>query len=140
MRGLIIEGATAAGKSTLSNRIQTRMTEEVPEATKIIISEHYTERIFEDRVKDGQYVVPDILNHIQGLCSRIENLQNMQCNGKFHGRGGNSEIFVLLERFLGSHFANLRIYGRHADLLESLINYGRHQATAHSAFFMRPYP
>lgn len=116
MIGLIVEGVTAAGKSTLLNGLQTRMVIEVPAATKVFVSEHYTERLFEDKVKQDGAVAVDIIDHACSLCSQIEYLHGIQQNGKFYGRGGNSEIFVFLERFLGSHFANLRIYAGNTDL------------------------
>jgi len=49
----IIEGVVASGKTTFIKELQHILADRHPARTKICISEHYTERILEDKKANG---------------------------------------------------------------------------------------
>jgi len=51
--GWIIEGVVASGKTTFLQELQQILANRHPARTKICISEHYTERILEDKKANG---------------------------------------------------------------------------------------
>jgi thymidylate kinase len=111
MRGIIVEGVTASGKSTILRSLQQRLAIERPTTTKLILSEHYTERVLEDARASHTLTHNKTLQHITELVSTIEQINSWKVNGKFADISGNSEIIVLVERFYGAHVANLESLG-----------------------------
>jgi hypothetical protein len=111
VRGIIVEGVTASGKSTILRSLQQRLAIERPTTTKLFLSEHYTERVLEDARANHTLTLAKALQHITELVSTIEQINSWKVNGKFADISGNSEIIVLVERFYGAHVANLESRG-----------------------------
>jgi thymidylate kinase len=109
LRGLIIEGVTAVGKTAVLGLLQARLAVEWPACTKVLLSEHYTERVLEDRKASRTLTFQDALRHSGEIVSLLEQLNSWKARGKFLDKSGNAEILVLVERFFGSHVANLRL-------------------------------
>ena len=51
MRGIILDGVSASGKSSILNLVQQRIVKEYPSSTKLFISEHYTQRMLEHKLE-----------------------------------------------------------------------------------------
>lgn len=109
MRGIILEGVTASGKTTLLKYLQRRLVGIRPGSTKVVISEHYTERVLEDIKANGELLHSHAFAHLDGVLEQLEQMQSWKETSKFAENRENAEIFVFLERFLGSHVANLEI-------------------------------
>jgi hypothetical protein len=109
LRGVIIEGVTAAGKTAVLGLLQARLAAEWPACTKVVLSEHYTERVLEDQKAARTLSYQDALQHSGDIVALLEQLHSWKARGKFSERSGNAEILVLVERFFGSHVANLRL-------------------------------
>jgi thymidylate kinase len=109
MRGLIIEGVSASGKSTILRMLQEQLAIQRPSCTKLMLSEHYTERLLEVAKNDGTLSYETALHHVADLVATLKHIANWKALGKFSAVGGNAEILVLIERFLGAHIANLRV-------------------------------
>lgn len=115
MRGLVLEGVTASGKTTLFAALQRALLDARPAATKIVLSEHYTDRLLEEPRKHGRLAVSDAIGHVEDVMSTVATLARLEAGGKFAGRGGDAGVYVLVERFLGSHMAYLAGLGRAPD-------------------------
>lgn len=104
MRGIILEGVSGSGKTTLFAALQRRLP---PAATKLVVSEHYTDRWLEEARKQGRSSVGAAIRHIDGVMAPVRLFAGLEGAGKFAGRGGDAGVYVLFERFLGSHLAYL---------------------------------
>jgi thymidylate kinase len=71
MRGLIVEGVTASGKSTLLRLLQRHLADEHPSRTKLFLSEHYTERILEDAKARGTLTFEQALSHMTDVVATL---------------------------------------------------------------------
>lgn len=105
--GYVIEGVSGVGKSRLLGALQAELVRRRPGCTKLVLSEHYTERVFEDARARGEADFDDVLAHTRRLVEQIDALFGIKARSKFDGRRGNAGICVLVERFLGSHAAHL---------------------------------
>jgi|HubBroStandDraft_6_1064221.scaffolds.fasta_scaffold115654_3 hypothetical protein len=105
--GIVVEGVVAAGKTTLLNQLQRRLVEARPSCTKLVLSEHYTERVLEDLKAAGTLTSTEVVAHSSGVLGLIETLNCMKATSKFADNATNASIAVLVERWLGSHVANL---------------------------------
>jgi hypothetical protein len=105
--GLVVEGVVGTGKTTLLNQLQRRLVEARPSCTKLVLSEHYTERVLEDLKAAGTLTSSEVLAHSSDLLRLIETLYHMKATSKFADNATNASIAVLVERWLGSHVANL---------------------------------
>lgn len=121
MRGVIIEGVTASGKSSLLRLLQRQLFLERPSNTKLFLSEHYTERVLEDSKADRTLTYNTCLAHIKEITNMLADLASWKATSKFGSVAGNAEVFVLVERFFGAHFANLRLAGN-APLPDSILD------------------
>lgn len=106
MRGLIIDGVVASGKSTILHILNKKIIEEEPTLSKIFLSEHYTQRMLEhlrDGKKiDGQY----INNHIEKIIDSLDVFQKMLDDSKFRDNPKEADLLVILERFILTHLTN----------------------------------
>jgi hypothetical protein len=107
MKGIVLEGVTASGKTRLLAAVQRQLVAKRPSATKLVLSEHYTDRLLEEPRKHGKLAFSEALHHVHDVISTIRTLDRLQRGGKFAGRGGDSDVYVIVERFLGSHAAYL---------------------------------
>jgi thymidylate kinase len=113
MRGLIVEGVTGSGKSTVLRLLQEQLVIQRPSCTKLMLSEHYTERVLEGAKAAGSLTYETALDHVADLVATLRQIANLKASSKFATVGGNAEILVLVERFFGSHVANLRASSNH---------------------------
>ncbi len=107
INGYIIEGVSGVGKTRLLGALQAELVRRRPACTKLVLSEHYTERVFEDARARGVVELGEVLAHTKRVVEQIDALFDLEARSKFHGRRGNAGIYVLVERFLGSHAAHL---------------------------------
>jgi hypothetical protein len=108
MRGCILEGVTASGKSTIFRRIQQKLVEEHPAQTKLLYSEHYTERMLEHLREANELTELAVAEHLKALLQPLQMLSGKKARSKFAGRSGNASAIAVLERFLLGHVANMR--------------------------------
>ena len=110
--GLVVEGVVAAGKTTLLSHLQRHLVDLRPACTKLVLSEHYTERVLEDKRAACTLAPDDVLTHAAGVLQLVESLHALRAGSKFAGStAANADIVVLVERWMGSHAANLAELG-----------------------------
>jgi hypothetical protein len=109
MRGCILEGVTASGKSTIFRRIQQRLFEENPAQTKLLYSEHYTERMLEHLLEANELTELAAVEHLKELLQPLRMLSGKKARSKFAARSGNASAIAVMERFLLGHVANMRM-------------------------------
>jgi hypothetical protein len=107
MKGIILDGVAAAGKSTTLQHLQTKIITEKAGSTKLFISEHYTQRMLEDKLHSGQLTAPLLKEHVDTLIDGLVSYQRMLENSKFAASPSRAEAFVTIERFLLTFFATL---------------------------------
>ncbi len=107
MKGIIIDGVAAAGKSITLQHLQTRIIREKEGSTKLFISEHYTQRVFEDKIDSGQLDAVTLAKHIDGVILGLGEYQEMLAQSKFALKPSRAEVYVTIERFLLTYFATL---------------------------------
>lgn len=107
MKGIILDGVAAAGKSTTLQHLQTKIIIEKAGSTKLFISEHYTQRMLEDKLHSGQLTASLLKEHVDVLIGGLMSYQHMLENSKFAASPSRAEAFVTIERFLLTFFATL---------------------------------
>lgn len=119
MRGIVLEGVSASGKSTILNLIQKRLLEEYPMSTKLFISEHYTQRMLEHELETQRFNSRHVMLHAERIIHNLAMYQAMLGRSKFAHRPSNADAFVTVERFLLTFLATqpdkLKDYSR-ADI------------------------
>jgi hypothetical protein len=113
MKGIILDGVAAAGKSTVLQHLQTRIVQEKAGTTKLFISEHYTQRVLEDKLHSGQLDASTLAEHIDALIRGLGEYHRMLKSSKFAANPSRAEAYITIERFLLTYFATL------PDILES---------------------
>jgi hypothetical protein len=108
INGLIIEGVVASGKTTLIKELQHILVNKHPARTKIYIGEHYTERILENEKAKGSLTAKATIDLASKIVEELESIAAWKSESKFCHNQGNAVIDSTLERFLGSHYANLK--------------------------------
>ncbi len=106
--GWIIEGVVASGKTTLIKQLQQILANRYPARTKIYISEHYTERVLEDEKSRGSITAQVTIDLASKIVKELEGIAAWKSESKFCYNQNNAVINSTLERFLGSHYANLK--------------------------------
>lgn len=107
LRGLVLEGVSGIGKSTLIEALRRDPDLIPPRATFVFVSEHYTERVLEDDRGSRTLTPTQAFRHTDGLLRWIRTLAALKTGSKFADREGNAEIVVIVERWTGSMLANL---------------------------------
>lgn len=100
MKGVIIEGVSAIGKSTILSGLQDKISQTYPNSTKLFISEHYTQRMLEHIAEKGELQPSDIRNHVDAIIKNISTYQQMLDHSKFAARPSGAQAFATVERFL----------------------------------------
>ena len=100
MRGIILEGISASGKSSILTLIQQRILQEYPASTKLFISEHYTQRMLEHKLETQNLTSDHIEDHVDKIISNLGMYQDMLNQSKFAGRLSGADVFVTIERLL----------------------------------------
>ncbi len=108
INGLIIEGVVASGKTTFIKELQHILVDKHPARTKIYIGEHYTERILENEKAKGSLTAKATIDLASKIVEELESIAAWKSESKFCHNQGNAVIDSTLERFLGSHYANLK--------------------------------
>ena len=111
LNGLIVEGVVAAGKTTMIREIMSVLAERRHSCTKVFLSEHYTERVLEDKKARKTLTVGKVIEHCDSILAMMKQLALLKSSGKFKTEAGNASIYAVLERFIGSQFANLSTLG-----------------------------
>ena len=106
--GLIIEGVVASGKTTFIKELQHILDNRHPARTKVYISEHYTERVLENEKAKGSLTAQSTIDLASKIVEELESIASWKTESKFSQNQGNAVIDSTLERFLGSHYANLK--------------------------------
>lgn len=113
MKGIVLEGVSASGKSTILRLIQNKILEEYPTSTKLFISEHYTQRMLEHELEAQKLTADHIRNHTNQIIHNLSIYQEMLDRSKFAKQPSGADIFVTLERFL------LTFLATHSDKMKS---------------------
>lgn len=100
MKGIILEGVSASGKSTVLKLLQKKILDEKPNSTKLFISEHYTQRMLEHKLEAGELDFKTVQNHVDKVINNIKTYQKMLDESKFASNPSGAEAFITLERFL----------------------------------------
>lgn len=108
INGWILEGVVASGKTTLITELQKVLATKHSSRTKVYISEHYTERVLEDEKANGILTAQATIDLASHIVEKLESIASWKSGSKFHQNQGNAMIDSILERFLGSHYANLK--------------------------------
>lgn len=108
MKGRIIDGVAGSGKTTILNNVHSRLNKVVPNATKLFISEHYTERILEHYKEGRELNGEQIKDHIAKIIQTLDIYQSMLNESKFKKDPGGAEVYVTLERFILTHFSSMQ--------------------------------
>ncbi|NET56909.1 MAG: hypothetical protein F6K47_12320 [Symploca sp. SIO2E6] len=106
--GWIIEGVVASGKTTFIQELQQILANRHPARTKVCISEHYTERILEDKKAKRSLTAQATIDLASNIVDKLEIIASWKSDSKFCNNEGNAVIDSTVERFLGSHYANLK--------------------------------
>jgi len=106
VQGYIIEGVVGTGKTTLMRAVEAALADRYPASTRLILSEHYTDRLFEDDRRDGAATFADGLAHCEELARRIVWLADVKYSSKFADVGGRASVHVIIERFAATHVAH----------------------------------
>ncbi|MEG3840321.1 hypothetical protein [Microcoleus sp. herbarium14] len=106
--GWIIEGVVASGKTTFIKELQHILANRHPARTKVYISEHYTERVLENEKAKGSLTAQATIDLASKIVEELESIAAWKSESKFCHNQGNAVIDSTLERFLGSHYANLK--------------------------------
>lgn len=100
MKGIIIKGISASGKSSVLRHVQKRLQDEMPHSTKLFISEHYTQRMLEHALENHTLDSQMVKGHIDKLIGYLQMYQSMLNESKFALNPSRAEAFVTIERFL----------------------------------------
>ena len=107
--GWIIEGVVASGKTTFIKELEHIFANRHPARTKVFISEHYTERVLENEKAKRSLTAQATIDLASRIVEELEGIAAWKSESKFCHNQGNAVIDSTLERFLGSHYANLKI-------------------------------
>lgn len=105
MKGIIIDGVAAAGKTTVLQLLQAKLVSDNPGSTKLFISEHYTQRMLEHKLHSDTLNTDEVIRHIATLCETLYPFQIMLNNSKFAQNPSGAEVFVTIERFILTYLA-----------------------------------
>ena len=92
MSVFIIDGVSASGKSMFLATIQKQLLEKRQNFSKIILTEHLTERYFEDK----EISVEAVNDHVINLLEVIKRISEFQENSRF--KGNEKVVSVMVER------------------------------------------
>ena len=107
MKGLIIEGVSSSGKTSILRYLHNTLTREKPANTKLFLSEHYSERMLEHVKEMGLLSEDLVIKHCLNILEFLEMLEKMKYESKFACREGNVTVIATIERFLLTHIANM---------------------------------
>lgn len=106
MQGYIIEGVIGAGKSSLLSAIEKEIGERFSGTTRVVLTEHYTDRLFENERREGTATFTQGLEHCEEIARHLVWLADIKYSSKFSDVGGRAAVSVLIERFVGTQVAH----------------------------------
>jgi hypothetical protein len=109
MRGIILDGVSASGKSSILALVQQRIVKEYPSSTKLFISEHYTQRMLEHELEAKTLSADHVEQHVDEIIDNLDRYQDMLNKSKFANNPSGAEAFVTIERFLLTFLATQEI-------------------------------
>lgn len=120
MRGLILDGVIASGKTTLLRRLQQRIATQTPPFSQISLTELYTERMIEHLRVDGILPGRSVRDHIEAVILSLETFERMLKASRFSEDPGPAQMLVTLDRLILTFQASEEIQdqGYSLDLIE----------------------
>lgn len=91
---VLVDGVSTSGKSIAIKKIQSKYSETIPNYSKLIITEHFTERYFEDKEISEETVKM----HIKSIFEKIISFKELQNNSRFAKK--DDILSVYIERLL----------------------------------------
>lgn len=118
MKGVIIDGVAASGKTSILKLLQKKIIEEKPNISKLFISEHYTQRMLEHLAENGKLNGAHVKNHVSDIIRALNVFQDMLKKSKFINNPKGAEMVVILERFILTHLsaAPLEDHYKHEEI------------------------
>jgi len=121
MNGILLEGITGSGKTRLFGHLQRILADRARSNTKILLGEHYTERVLE-HLRDGGTLTPEqVLAHLHGVLNMLDALRSAKAASKLRDRRGNATVLVVMERFAISQIAAMALAEPAACLLSASL-------------------
>lgn len=128
MKGIIIDGVAASGKTSIIKQLQKKIIKEKPNISKLFISEHYTQRMLEHLAESGKLNGTHVKNHVSDIIRALNVFQDMLKKSKFIDNPNGAEMIVVLERFVLTHISSAPLenhykheeISKHFRLLSSL--------------------
>lgn len=108
MKGVIIDGVVASGKSSIIKYLQQKLVEVYPYRSKFFLSEHYTERMLEELKENNLLAARQAKRHIQTILDTLQRYDEMLKKSKFKDNPKNAELILVVERFILTHLASLK--------------------------------
>ena len=108
MAGIILEGVTGAGKTMLFRALQAWLVENRASNTKLLLSEHYSERVLEACRKAGSLGEDDVLAHLATLLQPLSDLERLWSQSGLSSTSPAARVVTVIERFLLGHMVNMK--------------------------------
>ena len=112
---IIVDGVSASGKSIALKNIQKNLINNTPNFSKLIITEHLTERFFEDKLISKKKV----LKHVDTILKNISNFTKIRLNSRFKDKSDVLTIYV--ERLILTFYSRGLIDSLSIDTLSPLL-------------------
>lgn len=106
MKGIIIDGVSSSGKTSILRHLHSKISEEYPSSTKFFISEHYTERMLEHLKESNKLTGTHVKKHVESIITTFKTFQDMLDSSKFANNPRSADIFVTMERFILTHMVS----------------------------------
>jgi hypothetical protein len=113
MAGIILEGVTGVGKTRLFHAIQAWLAENRASNTKLLLSEHYSERVLEARRKVGALAEDQVVAHLDKLLQPLRDLEGLWAHSGFPPAAGPARVVAVIERFLIGQVVHMRCHQPH---------------------------
>ena len=104
MRGLILDGVTAVGKTSVLKHLHDLIDQRHSGTTRLYISEHYTQRVLEDRMERQNLSPTQLAGHASGIIKQLEYFHRQLAVSKFIQNPTGADAYVTVERFLLTYF------------------------------------
>lgn len=113
---ILVDGVSTSGKSVALRKIQSRYAKTIPNYSKLIITEHFTERYFEDK-SVSQHAVE---KHIQSILNTVVQFKTLQNSSPFAQK--TAVLSVYIERLLLTFFSRNLIDENTFDQLANVFS------------------
>ena len=110
---ILVDGVSASGKSIAIKKIQNKYSETVPNYSKLIITEHFTERYFEDKEISEEAVQ----KHIKSIFDKVISFKELQDSSRFAGKADILTVYIerLLLTFYSRNIINEHTFNHLAE-------------------------